>query len=250
MSAARLARYLTAALLAMLVLAVLPAAAAAQSSGATQSSGHTHPRLGTSGSSQNWAGYDATGGGFGSVSATWTQPLVASSGATNSYAAFWVGLDGDGSKTVEQIGTEGYSVGGVVFYDAWFELYPKLPVTIPLTIRPGDSVTGTVTSGSRGAFTLTLVDHTTGSSYTTAQKLRQAKRYSAEVIAEAPWSGGVLPLANFGTVSFSGAGFNGQPIGAFDWTKIDMVTSGGITKAATSSLDGSGSAFSIQWMHY
>jgi hypothetical protein len=249
MSTARVTRYIIAALGAMALLAVLPAAAAAQPSVA-QSSGHTHPRLGTSGSSQNWAGYDATGKGFSSVSASWTQPTVASSGATNSYAAFWVGLDGDGSKTVEQIGSEGYSVGGVVFYDAWFEMYPKFPVTVPLTISPGDVLTGTVTSGSRGAFTLTLVDRTTGKSFTTTQTLKQAKRHSAEVIAEAPWSGGVLPLANFGTVSFSGAAFNGQPIGAFDWTKIDMVTSGGITKAATSSLDGSGSAFSIQWMHY
>jgi hypothetical protein len=248
MSAARLARYV-AALVVVSVLAALPAAAAAQSSVA-QSSGHTHPRLGTSGSSQNWAGYDATGKGFSSVSASWTQPLVASSGATNSYAAFWVGLDGDGSNTVEQIGSEGYSVGGVVFYDAWFEMYPKFPVTVPLTISPGDVLTGTVTSGTRGAFTLTLVDHTSGKSFTTTQTLKQAKRHSAEVIAEAPWSGGVLPLANFGTVGFSGAAFNGKPIGAFNWTKIDMVTGGGVTKAATSSLDASGSAFSIQWLHY
>jgi hypothetical protein len=250
MSGARFVRYSIAALAVATVLAALPAAAAAQSSGVAQSAGHTHPRLGTSGSSQNWAGYDATGGRFSSVTATWTQPLVASSGATNSYAAFWVGLDGDGSKTVEQIGTEGYSVGGVVFYDAWFEMYPKFPVTVPLTISPGDVLTGTVTSGTRGAFTLTLADLTTGQTFTTKQTLKQAKRYSAEVIAEAPWSGGVLPLADFGSVNFSGAAFNGQPVSAFNWTKIDMVAGGGITKAATSSLDGSGSGFSIQWLHY
>jgi hypothetical protein len=34
-------------------------------------------------------------------------------------------------------------------------------------------------------------------SFSTVQKLQQAKRSSAEWIEEAPWSGGVLPLARF-----------------------------------------------------
>lgn len=36
---------------------------------------------------------------------------------------------------------------------------------------------------------------------------------SAEVIAEAPSAGTVLPLADFGTVSFTGATVDGAPIG-------------------------------------
>jgi hypothetical protein len=61
----------------------------------------------TSVSSSNWVGYAATGaaGSFTSVSASWTQP-TASCATGSQYAAFWVGLDGYTSKTVEQIGTE------------------------------------------------------------------------------------------------------------------------------------------------
>ncbi|HET8805095.1 MAG TPA: G1 family glutamic endopeptidase, partial [Gaiellales bacterium] len=79
------------------------------------------------------------------------------------------------------------------------------------------------------------------------QKLKHAKLGSAEVIAEAPSSGGVLPLANFGSVGFSAATVNGQPIGSFNPDRIDMV-SGTTTKATTSALSG-GTAFSVKWNH-
>ena len=62
------------------------------------------------------------------------------------------GLDGDGSDTVEQIGTEGYSEGAVG-YDAWYELYPAAPVTLGMTIRPGDLLTATVTESGGATFT-------------------------------------------------------------------------------------------------
>jgi hypothetical protein len=49
-----------------------------------------------------------------------------------------------------------------------------------------------------------------------SQTSKKARLASAEAIAEAPsGSGGVLPLTNFGTVSFSAVTVNGQPIGAF-----------------------------------
>lgn len=66
----------------------------------------------TSVSSSIWAGYAVTGaaGSFTSVSASWTQP-TASCAAGSQYTAFWVGLDGYASKTVEQIGTEADCTG-------------------------------------------------------------------------------------------------------------------------------------------
>ena len=79
---------------------------------------------GTVTTSYNWSGYDdSTEGPFATVTATWVQPRVHTTGATFTDAAFWVGLDGDNSDTVEQIGTEGYSEG-VAGYDAWYEMYP------------------------------------------------------------------------------------------------------------------------------
>jgi hypothetical protein len=77
--------------------------------------------------------------------------------------------------------------------------------------------------------------------------MKHAKLGSAEVIAEAPSSGGVLPLANFGTVGFSAATVNGKPIGSFNPDRIDMV-SGTTTKATTSALT-NGKAFTVTWDH-
>ena len=93
----------------VLAVAILPAAAAA----ATRPDTHTHPRVGpqptatpralgahaqgTVTTSYNWSGYDdSTDGPFATVTATWVQPRVHTTGATFSDAAFWVGLDGDG----------------------------------------------------------------------------------------------------------------------------------------------------------
>src|SRR5438874_12384438 len=69
--------------------------------------------------SLNWSGYAATGGRFTKVSAKWTAPKVTCSG-TNTYSSFWVGLDGDGSNSVEQTGTASYCQGGSASYFAWY----------------------------------------------------------------------------------------------------------------------------------
>src|SRR5690242_18232159 len=195
--------------------------------------------------SSNWSGYSAINGRYTSVSARWTQPAASCTSQTT-YSSFWVGLDGDGSSTVEQTGTSADCSGGSPRYYAWYEMYPKFPVNLSLTIRPGDSMSGSVTTDGSGRFTLTIVDHTTPGTFTTTQRLNHAKLASAEAIAEAPsGSGGVLPLTNFGTASFSAVTVNGQAIGAFNPDRIDMV-SGGVTKASTSALSG-GNSFSVTW---
>ena len=200
----------------------------------------------TQSTSSNWAGYAATGGGFTTVTSSWTQPTASCTSATT-YSSFWVGLDGDGSSTVEQTGTSADCSGGAPSYYAWYEMYPKYPVNLSLAVRPGDSLTGTVSVDSRGRYTLTLVNNTTGQSFSTVQKGHGAN-YSAEAIAEAPSSrSGVLPLTNFGTANFSGTLVNGQPIASLNPDRIDMV-SGSTTKAQTSQLSG-GTAFSVTWKH-
>jgi Peptidase A4 family len=197
--------------------------------------------------SSNWSGYSAVNGRYTSVSASWTQPTASCTSATT-YSSFWVGLDGNGSNTVEQTGTSADCSGGAPRYYAWYEMYPKFPVNLSLTIRPGDSISGSVTTDGGGRFTLTIRNNSTGQSFTTQQRLNRAKLASAEAIAEAPsGSGGVLPLTNFGTVNFSATTVNGQPIGTFNPDKIDMV-SGSTVKAQTSALSG-GTNFSVSWKH-
>ncbi len=142
---------------------------------------------GTSVTAANWAGYDVVGGSLSSVTATWTQPAAQSTSPPDSDTAFWAGLDGDGSQTVEQIGTESFMADGGIHYDAWYEMYPAAAVSITsLTISPGDEMTATVISNGEGGFSLKLVDDTTQRSFTTAKSNGVTAPESAEVVAEAP----------------------------------------------------------------
>jgi hypothetical protein len=198
------------------------------------------------GTSSNWSGYAATGpaGTFTNVSATWTQPKV-TCGSQNTYSSSWVGLDGDTSSTVEQLGTEADCSGGTAKYYAWYEMYPRPGYLIPITVNPSDVLSASVVASLRG-FTLTLNDITTGKSFQTTQKLNSAARSSAEVIVEAPWSGGVLPLANYGTVSFSGATANSHPLGSQSPENIVMVNPYGM-KSTPTAFDSTNQAFSVNW---
>ncbi|HEX4791666.1 MAG TPA: G1 family glutamic endopeptidase [Actinospica sp.] len=196
--------------------------------------------------STNWAGYAATGSTYTSVSTTFTQPAVSCSSG-DQYSSFWVGLDGYSSSSVEQTGTEADCVGRTAEYSAWYELYPAYPVTYSNTVRPGDVITETVSFSGSSTYTMTIKDSTEGWTKTTTKSSSGHARSSAEVIAEAPYSGGVLPLANFGTVNFSGSTVNGSSLSSFSPTSINMTTSSGTVKAATGSL--SGGSFSITWHH-
>ena len=237
----------------LLVLAVLGIAGAAASPTTARTSRSSNAPLRapshklTNSTSSNWSGYSAINGRYTSVSANWTQPTASCTSQTT-YSSFWVGLDGDGSNTVEQTGTSADCSGGRPSYYAWYEMYPKFPVNLSIAVRPGDSMSGSVTTSGNGRFTLTITNNTTHASYQTTQMLKRAQLRSAEVIAEAPSSsGGVLPLTNFGAANFSAATVNGQSIGSFNPDRIDMVANG-VTKATTGSLSG-GTSFSVAWKH-
>ena len=198
--------------------------------------------------SSNWSGYATISGHYTRVSASWTEPTVTCS-STSSYAAFWVGLDGDGSNTVEQTGSDSDCQGGSPTYYAWYEMYPKFPVNISDPVHPGDVMSASVTSGNNSSFKLVISDGTQGWTFQTTKTLRSARLASAEAIAEAPSSqSGVLPLADFGSVNFSSTMVNGKSIGNFNPEEIVMVTQGGMVKAQPSALSG-GTAFSVTWEH-
>jgi hypothetical protein len=200
--------------------------------------------------STNWSGYAAHGvaGAFTSVAASWVEPTGKCTSATT-YSSFWVGLDGYHSNSVEQTGTSVDCSGGAPVYYAWYEMFPKFPKMLRLTITPGDHITASVTTDSHGSFTMKLTDTTTGKSQTTVKTLASAKLKSAEVIAEAPSSStGVLPLTNFGKVSFSAATMNGGALSSANPDEITMVQGNGNPKATPSAISG-GNAFSVTWNH-
>jgi Peptidase A4 family len=210
------------------------------------------------GNSINWSGYAiaASPGPVTSVVGSWTVPAV-TGGAGSTYSAQWVGIDGYTSPTVEQIGTESDVTNGVANYYAWYEMYPRGYVTLPLTVHAGDVISAGVSYGS-GGFTLTLTDSTSGKpTFSTTQTMSNADLSSAEWIVEAPSNNrGPLPLANFGTTSFSGAqatiagttGAIDSFSGSNQVNQIDMISSrSGATLDQTSGLTDSGnsSSFSV-----
>ena len=196
--------------------------------------------------STNWSGYVVTGGSgaFNSVSSSWTEPSASCSGGTQ-YAAFWVGLDGYNSSSVEQTGTDSDCSGGSPDYYGWYEMYPADPVYFTNPVSPGDSMSAAVTvSGT--SYTLTLTDSTQGWTQT-ENETGSFSNSSAEVITEAPSSeAGPLPLADFGTINYSASAANGTSLGSQNPTSITMVGSSGDQLDSTSGIDGAG-GFSNTW---
>lgn len=211
----------------------------------------SHPRLRTAaGTSSNWSGYvvqssmtSPISGFITSVVGTWKIPELNSSASQNAYVAMWVGIDGYSSETVEQIGTEQDIVNGVQQNYAWIELYPEAPKIISsITVNTGDILTASVTyQMATGSYVFSLEDLTTGQSYSKSHKTI-AQRQSAEWIVEAPSSsatGGVLPLADFGEVSFrnsqyrdnigSAYAIDGGGVGTYEKISMDNPLGGSAT---------------------
>jgi peptidase A4-like protein len=197
--------------------------------------------------SVNWAGYAAGGaaGQFTGVSTSWTQPAV-TCGATNTFSSFWAGLDGDGTNTVEQTGTEADCANGAATYSGWWEMFPNAPVFYNNPVQPGDQMSASVTANGNGNFTLTLSDATQNWTQSTQQANANAQLGSAEIIAEAPSNGTVLPLSNFGAVTFGNDTVNGAAIGNSGAAPLTMVSQNGVTEATPSALTG-GNSFAVTW---
>jgi Peptidase A4 family len=209
-----------------------------------------HLHHGKNSTSSNWSGYANTGGRFTDVKGSWTQPSASCSAGQTAYSSFWVGIDGDTTNTVEQTGTDADCSSGTPRYYAWYEMYPKFPVNLSNPVAPGDGMTAEVSTDGNGHFTLTIKNNTRNWTFTTNQTSKKARLGSAEWIAEAPsGSGGVLPLANFGSVGFTNCTANGVSISGNPNPDAITMASGGTTKAQPSGLGGGGTSFSVSWKH-
>ncbi len=218
-------------------------------------------RAGTS-TSTNWGGYAVTAaaGSVTDAKGSWMVPSVTCS-PTNAYAAFWVGIDGDSSSTVEQTGVMAQCSGGAPSYSAWYEFYPKPSFTIGgFVVNPGDIISAEV-SYAGGKFTVTITDG--AQSFSKSATVNSAQRSSAEWIAEAPSSGGsILPLADFG-IAYSGSVYTG--VGSTNYAtisgvtgtiasfgssvqSISMVTSLGAVEDQPSGLSSDGTSFTMTYL--
>jgi hypothetical protein len=206
--------------------------------------------------STNWSGYvdTKTSSTYSKVTGSWTQPR-GTCGSATSLAAFWTGIDGNTSSTVEQDGTVIQCFRGQVSYFSWWEMFPTNSIqVVGNSVRPGDHITSSVTrSGTK--YTLKLTDSThPANSFSTTQSCAATKCVdsSAEWIAEAPSNGSqILPLTNFGTWTASGAtvtaGTKSGTISSFPHTEIIMVNGSGQVKAQPGSLNSAGNQFTVTW---
>jgi hypothetical protein len=158
--------------------------------------------------SRNWSGYAAVGHTYTGISGTWTVPQVAaSSNGASGVGATWVGIGGVKTRDLIQAGTEDSGSGRENEYQAWIEMLPAASKQVPLAVVPGDSITVSIDEQGSGtqSWQIALTDNTSGKTYQTTVHY-VSTRSSVEWIEEAPSSrNGVLPIDNFGAVSFTGA---------------------------------------------
>jgi hypothetical protein len=235
-------------------IGILTCAAAAifmllPATGASAAHGGPKHKVGR-GTSTNWSGYSRNGTGATRVVGTWTQRAATCTPGENSWSSPWVGIDGNNSNTVEQIGTDTDCSSGSPVYYAWWEMYPKPLNVINIPVSPGNVFTGQVTyNAANKSFTMTLNNTSTGNSFTTTQTSKKARRTSVEWVMEGPSSG---LLTNFGTQDFTAASatIGGQTVNLTGAQSITMVDSKGTTtRAQPTAVTGGGTAFGVDWLH-
>jgi hypothetical protein len=212
--------------------------------------------------SSNWSGYVAAPslqqsiqGSVTYAAGSWIVPTLSPTPDT-SYCAVWVGIDGFLDGTVEQIGTSHNWVGSAQQNFAWFEMYPSGAFELDgFPVNNGDQISVRIGYKGDNTFKLVIFNHTQGvstvipSSFTTSPDL---ERSSAEWIVEAPFSGTILPLADFHLVTFNycSAIINGVSgtINNGLWVNdsITMEDSSGI-EAQPSALQKEGTCFLVTW---
>jgi hypothetical protein len=223
----------------------------------------------------NWAGYvvalgTASQTGVSSVSGSWTQPTASCSAGSPSDSAFWVGLGGYSGQHLEQTGTSAdCSASGQPVYSVWYELVPAAQVAVNMTVQPGDRLSAHV-AVTGDTVTLSISDLTRKTTFSKQLQMSSPTVSSAEWIAEAPSqcvsAAGqdchVLTLADFGSVTFTGASLSAggrtgsitSGLGSVTAITLEANAGFGRMSAATAqanaspgALSGNGSVFTVNW---
>jgi hypothetical protein len=163
-----------------------------------------------------WSGYAVVACGschLRYVAADWTLPrLDCANSPDQSWIAWWVGLDGWTTGSIEQAGVFGNCAAGAAYYYLFTEMYPAPSRFVLTAAGPGDRMGAAVYfDRASGLWHLSLTDATVGARVAVVAACPpRAYCYnkSAEVVTEAPCcalSGAPLALADFGRVTYSGA---------------------------------------------
>jgi hypothetical protein len=199
----------------------------------------------------NWAGYNATGGNFTSVSGSWTVPHPSSS-ETTSWDATWIGIGGVVSDDLIQVGTQNIvQPDGTIQTSAFYETLPEASQDVQtMTVNPGDSISASITETSADTWLVKITDDTNGES--SSNEINYSSSLSsAEWIEEVPSLGNSqeIPLDNFGTVKFSAANAteNGTNVDLNNShaKTVTMINQSDESLATVSSIGNDGNSFSV-----
>src|SRR2546426_5464783 len=173
----------------------------------------------------------------------------------NAIAAFWVGIDGSGSNSVEQVGVIDDCTARRCGFYAFWEWYPIRGYTHEgAYVQENDTLILEVKFEGH-EFTGTINDVTQGWTYTDTNQtvVPDAQRLSAEWIVEAPLvDGTIVPLADFDKAYFSNcratiASRNGS-LESFPLVQLTMIDNRKLVKAEpVLPLTGDGGSFSVCW---
>ncbi|WP_206783994.1 G1 family glutamic endopeptidase [Amycolatopsis sp. MtRt-6] len=186
----------------------------------------------------NWGGY-VSFGSFTTATASWTEPSVSCT-STNDLFAPWVGIDGDGSSTVEQTGVATDCSSGRPVYQAWYEMYPAAPVYYSNTVSAGDHITATVTRTATNTYRLDISDTTKGWSKSITKSLT-SQHASAEAIIESPTDS--YPSIS-GGITFTGVKFNGSNLASTSPSGLNADDKGSYTWSP-SAIGSDGQSFTM-----
>jgi len=199
--------------------------------------------------STNWSGYIDSGPGahFTKVTASWTVPVVKAGPA--GYSSSWVGIDGVTNQNLIQAGTEqDWGPFGEVYY-AWYELLPADSFYLG-AVYPGDKISVDISRAGDATWTITIDDVTRRTVWSGAVSYSTPET-SAEWVEEAPTNGStakLYPLANFGSVQFSGLGVAGPGTSGATVSPVYMVTKkGGPIRAYPSEYSQGSDSFGIAY---
>ncbi|KAJ4470089.1 peptidase A4 family-domain-containing protein [Lentinula aciculospora] len=187
--------------------------------------------------SGNWSGAvlvsPPTGEIFNSAVGTFTVPSMPSANS-NGAAAAWVGIDGDTFATAILQAGVFFSVNGdTVEYGAWYEWWPNYATDIDtddFPVSAGDVITVNIEATSNSEGTVTLINESAGKIFaidlTSPTKLSYLGGQNAEwIIEDYTQNGGLVPLANWGTVTFVNASAStsaNNKLGLSDATIFDI----------------------------
>ena len=198
--------------------------------------------------SRNWSGQIAGGTTFSGISARWVVPAVQPSTGNNA-SATWIGIDGgpNSPASIIQTGTTQGTQGGAPVYFAWYEIFPQ-PAVVLGPVSPGDQMEAEVYQNSGTDWRIDIVDVTSGYGSGLVPVTYNGPGASAEWIEELPTveNGPQVPLANFGTATFTNLQLMVANPASVGLVPVDMIDAGGNVMASAGAI--SNGSFTITYV--